>query len=392
MKLNLNQQKYIIPIVILPFLFLGFYLYRDTFGEEESIVVGNDGMQESIGEASQDVRSSELTDKLTAYQQRYREADGYTAITGLGDEDEQQEELEDLYSRQEKASLDSLEKAFKKSMERSVKDRETGYRPPREKSASEEEKALIGLLNSLGQPKPDQTAEGPPEQDPMEMMRMQYLLMDSLQKANDPEHRAEQQRREREAAIERERERMRRNRLTVQRAAGPKGEFNTIKPERERSFIKAILDENITGYADSRIRIRLLEDITVGEALIKKGAYLYALINGFSGQRVTLAVTSVMHANSILPINLSIYDMDGMEGLYVPQSAFREFTKELGASSMQGVNISQNPQNQSEFLMSALDKAFSSTSTAISNAIRKNKAKLKYNTYIYLIDKEELQK
>lgn len=389
-KINFKQQKYVLPLFILPFLFLGFYLYKDTFEEEEVVVVGNDGLQDNIADVSDDVKQSELTTKLEAFQQRYKDADGYTAISGIGQDDEELARYDNLYSDREKARLDSMEEAFQRSLTQSAQQQGGGY-VPRSQNMSASDKALLDLLNT-NQERRQANVDTTGEQDPLEMMKLQYQLMDSLQKSSDPEYQEEQERLAKEALLAKERERRKLNKLTVQRATNLKGAFNTIKPSQDNSFIKAILDENITGYADSRIRIRLLEDIMVGDKLIKKGTYLYALINGFTGQRVTLAVTSIMHGNSILPINLNIYDMDGMEGLYVPQSAFREFTKELGSSSMQGMNMTQSPQNQNEFLMSGLQRAFTSTSQAIANAIRKNKANLKYNTYIYLIDNDELQK
>lgn len=99
-----------------------------------------------------------------------------------------------------------------------------------------------------------------------------------------------------------------------------------------------------------------------------------------------------MKGNKIMPINLDVYDTDGMIGLYVPASAFREFTKQLGGNSVQGLNIStSSTEDQSQFLMSTMQRAFQSTSQAISKAIRQNKANLKYSTYIYLIDSQELK-
>jgi len=41
--------------------------------------------------------------------------------------------------------------------------------------------------------------------------------------------------------------------------------------------------------------------------------------------------------------------------------------------------------------MSAAGQLFQSTSSAIAGMIRKNKARIKYNSYLYLIDNEALQ-
>jgi len=395
MKINLKRQKYVLPLIALPFLLLGFYLYRDTFGGEEAVVVGDDGMQAGISEASADVRGGGMADKLEAYQNTYRDADGYTAISGLGTEEEDLPQYENLYSREERRRLDSMREETGGRTRRAGNaaaghGRETGYVPRTGTPGSDEE--LLRLLASLNAPQePEQKAGEPEPMDPLAMMREQYRLMDSMEKANDPEHRAEMLRRQQRERAERETERMRLRKLTVQKANIPGSGFNTISRQRENGFIKAIIDEDVKGYAGSRIRIRLLEDIRIGRHTIRKGSYLYALINGFSEQRVTLQIVSVMHQDRVLPVSLSIYDLDGMEGLYVPASAFREFSKDLGATTMQGMDMSGNGANQQDFFMSAIEKTMQSTSAAIAKAIRKNRAKFKYNTFVYLIDKQELE-
>lgn len=399
MKVNLKQQKYILPLILLPFLFLGNYLYRDTFTEEEVVVVGNDGLQDNISDASTNIRDGEMSDKLDAYANTYKQADGYTAISGIENEEEALPQYENLYSKSEKHRMDSIKEAMSLQNNPSPAPYSTGgsgYMPKgktnSQKNADDE---LLKLLTSNPvQSSQAKTETNPNEKqyDPLELMKEQYKLMDSMEKSRDPEHKAEMIRQAQQEKAEKEAERLRLRKMTVQRADHVKDGFNTVRRQKDREFIKAIIDENVTGYAGSRIRIRLLEDIKIGNNVIKKGSYLYALIDGFSEQRVTMKITSIMYKNNVLPIGLSIYDLDGMEGLYVPSSAFREFTKELGSSSMQGMNMTNgNSQTQSEFLMSTMQRAFQSTSQAIANAIRKNKAKFKYNSFVYLIDTQELQ-
>jgi hypothetical protein len=74
-----------------------------------------------------------------------------------------------------------------------------------------------------------------------------------------------------------------------------------------------------------------LEDIFVGNRKISKGSILYGQISGFSMQRVDLTIVSVFTKGEIYPVNLSIYDVDGMKGLYVPQSVFRDMIRKWEA-------------------------------------------------------------
>ena len=393
-KINFKQAKYVFPIILLPLLLLSFYLYKDNFPEENITVVEVDGMQEQISEVSDDVKANELKDKLDAFQNAYRDADGYTAISSFESHSENAHEFEDLYSDQEKRKLDSLEFAFQKRLEEQQAQRTNqGYTSNSNFNNDDELlKLFIKENNEAKQEREDKSKEPQIEKDPLDLMKQQFQFIDSLEKARDPEHLAEIRRQEREKRLEEARRRKELNKMTVQKANLPKQGFNTVMPTKRNDFIKAIIDENVKGYAGSRIRIRLLEDINVGDHLIAKGTYLYALISGFSEQRVTLKITSVMYQNKILPINLDVFDMDGMQGLYVPASAFREFSKDLGEQTLQGQDLSSNSEAQQDFLMSSLQKAFTSTSQAVAGAIRKNKAKLKYNTYIFLIDEAELTK
>jgi conjugative transposon TraM protein len=249
---------------------------------------------------------------------------------------------------------------------------------------------MAEALNHINHPPKNTVSGSPPpvEKDPMQVFRQQMAYMDSIRKAEDPVYLARQKELAKaKAAAAKPEEKP----LTVTKADVALADFNTIRPDKDQTFIMAIIDENVTGYADSRIRLRLLEDIVAGGTLVRKGTYLYALISGFSGQRVSLSVKSILYENKRLPVKLDIYDTDGLAGLYVPQSAFRDFTKDMGNNTIQGVSIEDNGTGfaASQFLMSTADKMFESTSSAIAGAIRKDKAKIKYNSYVYLIDSQK---
>lgn len=211
--------------------------------------------------------------------------------------------------------------------------------------------------------------------------------MDSLEHANNPEYQEKLRVEKRLKENEKKMKDFLSKTHEVKKSSISNG-FNHISREKEENFIKAVIDENIKGYLGSRIRIRLLEDVWVKNKKIGKGTILYAQISGFTLQRVNLNIVSVMANGEILPINLSIYDLDGMKGLYVPASAFREMMREFGTNSMQGATLEQGSES---FFTSFLTQAVQSTSTTIANLIRKNKAKIKYNTQILLINEKNLK-
>ena len=169
--------------------------------------------------------------------------------------------------------------------------------------------------------------------------------------------------------------------------------FNTLAVnEKEPTMIKAIIDENVKAVDGSRVRLRLLDDVEIGEIIVKKGAYLYAIMSGFGSQRVKGTVKSVLVDDEIVKINLSLYDTDGMEGLYVPSSQFRETGKDVASGAVTGnvdINTTNTGSSFSQWGMQTMQNAYQKTSNAIGKAIKKNKVKLKYGTFVYLINSKE---
>src|ERR1700761_1518129 len=398
MKVNFKSPRYVLPLILLPFFVLLFYTYKSSFGKPKPVAKGKETLQNDVADVSDQVKKSTLTDKLDAYRNQYKKADGYTAINQLQDDTTATSAAPSLYNDAEKRKLDSLKKAvaakYKNSRSRSSPSDYSGFPdasvvPSKSVKHSLSDQALAEALNRMrSQPKQNNNRGNTQNGDPMQLFRQQMALIDSMDKSHAPDYKAQQKKAlaEKQAAtVPAEKT------LPVTKAGNSTAGFNTIMPERHDGLIRAIVDQNITGYAGSRLRIRLLEDMMAGHFLVKQGTYLYAEISGFTGQRVLLTIKSIMQDDQLLPVKLAIYDNDGLPGLYVPSSAFRDFTKDLGSDASQGLTLQQSADNNNQMVMSIVSRMFESTTTAVSKLIRQNKAKLKYNTLVYLIDPETLR-
>ena len=144
----------------------------------------------------------------------------------------------------------------------------------------------------------------------------------------------------------------------------------------------------------SRVRLRLLDDVEIDGSTLRKGTYLYATVSGFSSGRVKGSISNILVGDKLVKVSLSLYDTDGLEGLYVPESQFRETSKDVASSAMSG-NLSMNTGGYGNSLaqwgMQAVQNAYQKTSNAISKAIKKNKVKLKYGTFVYLVNGNQKQ-
>ena len=172
--------------------------------------------------------------------------------------------------------------------------------------------------------------------------------------------------------------------------------FHTLaENEPEPKLIKAIIDENIKAVDGSRVRLRLLDDVEINETVVPKGSYLYATMSGFGNQRVKGSVKSILVDDELVKVSLSLYDTDGLEGLYVPGSTFRETVQDVASNAMNNtmsINNGTSGNTFSQWGMQAIQNAYQRTSNALSKAVKKNKAKLKYGTFVYLVNGREKRK
>lgn len=390
-KINFKQKKYVLPLLALPFLLLFGYVGVQLTKENKP----KDKPKElslSLGETKDSIMN-----KNDAYDAFFKKDDNRTMLEGLDKEQDSLLSYDDQLSLAQKRKIDSLKAVSSRQSRYQAKANPSSYYDPKQHNEDKDFKRsseIIRMLNDkyYGKSETSHSTENSKgtnnvQPDPVKYLKQQMLVMDSLEKARDPEYQSKLAAEQRLKANKEKMEEFLNSTFNVSKS-GINSVFNAFYKEKENSFIKAVIDENNKGFLGSRIRFRLLEDIFVGKWKISKGSILYGQISGFSMQRVDLKIISVFTNGEIFPVNLSIYDVDGMKGLYVPQSVFRDMIREMGSNSVQGTQMDVGGQG---FFTSIGSKLFTSTSKSIANLIKTNKAKLKYNSYVFLIDEKQLK-
>lgn len=388
-KIDFKQKKYVLPLLALPFLLLFVYVGTQFAKKNTPDKEQPKELSISLGESKDSIMT-----KNDAYDAFFKKDDNRTMLEGLGKEEESLFSYEDQLSLEQKRTIDSLKDARARQNTYQEKENSSSYYNPKSQEDEDYKRSsdIIRMLNdkSYGKTEDNDAAEQPEVNDPYDpakYLKQQLLVMDSLDKARDPEYQSKLAAEHRLKSNQEKMDAFLNSTFNVSKSGINSG-FNAFYKEKENSFIKAVIDEDNKGYLGSRIRFRLLEDIFVGNHKIDKGSILYGQISGFSMQRVELTIVSVFTKGEIFPVNLSIYDMDGMKGLYVPQSVFRDMVREMGSNSVQGTQMDMGGEG---FFTSLGSKLFTSTSKSIANLIKANKAKLKYNSYVFLIDEKQLK-
>ena len=404
-KINFKQPKYMLPLIIyFPLLATGYFIF-DIF-DTEVADIGNKNLQttEYLNPELPDarVKGDGIGSKYESMLKSYGKIDDYSAVDNIDrNNEEEKEEYNSRYSEEERASLESeeakklaeMQEQLQKSAQKGkdlndgkpiTEDERIALSQQREKDAMEELNKALAQARLQGQAATSPTPQSQEEQAQQSQQAQQ------VQQPSGGKVEGKVEINERSVkAIDEDEEAQE----VVKKVKVTSDYFNTLcENEPEKKLIKAIIDENVKAVDGSRVRLRLLDDIEINETVVPKGSYIYAIMSGFGSQRVKGSVKSILVDDELIKVSLSIYDTDGLEGLYVPGSAFRETTKDVASGAMSGnMNMGTTSSNNSlsQWGMQAITNAYQKTSNAISKAIKKNSAKLKYGTFVYLVNGKE---
>lgn len=404
-KINFKQPKYMLPLIIyIPLLATGYFIF-DIF-DTEVADIGNKNLQttEYLNPELPDarVKGDGIGSKYESMLKSYGKIDDYSAVDNIDrNNEEEKEEYNSRYSEEERASLESeeakklaeMQEQLQKSAQKGkdlnngtsmTEDERVALSQQREKNAMEELNRALAQARLQGQAATSPTPQSQEEQSQQSQQAQQ------VQQPSGGKVEGKVEINERSVkAIDEDEEAQE----VVKKVKVTSDYFNTLcENEPEKKLIKAIIDENVKAVDGSRVRLRLLDDIEINETVVPKGSYIYAIMSGFGSQRVKGSVKSILVDDELIKVSLSIYDTDGLEGLYVPGSAFRETTKDVASGAMSGnMNMGTTTSNNSlsQWGMQAITNAYQKTSNAIGKAIKKNSAKLKYGTFVYLVNGKE---
>lgn len=393
-KINIRQPKYMLPLILYFPLLIAGYLIFDIF-DTEVAEVPNANMQttEYLNPELPDaqMKGDGIGGKYESMLKSYGRIDDLSAVDNIDRyQEDEKEEYESKYSDEERAQLQSEEeRKLAEMQERLAQSARQGQElnatgmidEERLARASQQEQEAMDELNralALARMQGAAEATPPAEPDSHEGHTDKGNTEGQISVNENSRHAIDENEEPQEV---------------VKKLKVTSDYFNTLtQNEPEASLIKAIIDEDIKAVDGSRVRLRLLDDIEMGGRVLPKGSYLYAIMSGFGSQRVKGTIKSILVGDELVKVSLSLYDTDGLEGLYVPSSNFRETSKDVASGAMNGnMNMGNTATGNSlsQWGMQAMTNAYQKTANAISKAIKKNSAKLKYGTFVYLVNGKE---
>jgi len=157
-----------------------------------------------------------------------------------------------------------------------------------------------------------------------------------------------------------------------------------------KNTIRACVHADQTLVDGQGVRLRLLERMRVGSTILPRNTLLTGTAS-LHGERLAIVITSVEFAGQIIPVKLTVYDSDGQEGIYIPNSMEIDAAKEVATNLGQNMGTSVSITNQSaggQLLTEAGKGAIQGVSQYISRKARQVKVHLKAGYRVMLYEKE----
>ncbi|QSW88491.1 conjugative transposon protein TraM [Flavobacterium endoglycinae] len=105
-----------------------------------------------------------------------------------------------------------------------------------------------------------------------------------------------------------------------------------------QNSIEAVVHQTQTIVNGSVVKLRLTNDIFLQGTIIPRNTFLYGMA-ALKGERLEVKITNIQYNNSIFPVELAVYDIDGIDGIYIPGAISRDVAKASADRSIQTLGL-----------------------------------------------------
>ena len=161
---------------------------------------------------------------------------------------------------------------------------------------------------------------------------------------------------------------------------------NNVTSDIQNSM-QAVIHETQTIVNGSTVKLRLTNDVVINGVHIPKDNFLFGIAS-LNGERLNIKINSIRYHNSLFPVELSVYDMDGLNGIYIPGAITRDVAKESAERSVQGIGLtSLDPSWQAQAAAAGIETA----KTLFSKKVKLIKVTVKAGYRVLLRDEKQKQ-
>lgn len=161
----------------------------------------------------------------------------------------------------------------------------------------------------------------------------------------------------------------------------------SVLTDGSQNAIQAVIHETQTLVAGSTVKLRLVNDVYINGLLIPKDNFLFGEAT-LNGERLDIKIGSIRYENSLFPVQLSVYDIDGMNGIYIPGAITRDVAKQSADRAIQGIGLTTLDPS---FGAQAASAGIEAVGNLISKKVKLIKVTVKAGYQVLLRDEKQKQ-
>jgi conjugative transposon TraM protein len=155
-----------------------------------------------------------------------------------------------------------------------------------------------------------------------------------------------------------------------------------------QNAIEAVIHETQTIVNGSTVKLRLTNEIFINGIKIPQDNFLFGTAS-LKGERLIIKINSLRYNNSLFPVDLSVYDMDGLSGIYIPGAINRDVAKESADRSMQTLGVATLDDSWGA---QAAGAGIEAAKSLLSKKVKLVKVVVKAGYQVLLLDEKQKQK
>jgi conjugative transposon TraM protein len=151
----------------------------------------------------------------------------------------------------------------------------------------------------------------------------------------------------------------------------------------EQNTVEAVVHQTQTLVNGAVVKMRLLNDIYLNGSLVKQGNFVFGIAE-LNDERLEININSIRSNNSLFPVKLEVFDMDGLAGIYIPGAISRDIAKQ---STDNGLQLLELTSMDPSFKAQAAATGVNAAKSLLSKKVKQVKVLVKAGYKVLLRDK-----
>lgn len=152
-----------------------------------------------------------------------------------------------------------------------------------------------------------------------------------------------------------------------------------------QNTIAAVIHQTQTLVDGAIAKLRLTSEVYINGMLIPRGSFVFGIAS-LNGERLNIQISSIRYKKALFPVDLTVVDLDGIDGIYIPGAITRNAAKGTAEKSIEGVGLSSLDPS---IIQQAASAGIEAAKTLLSKKVKLIKVTVKAGYQILLRDEKQ---